>query len=537
MKKYQQTMLDKNSIENNKVAGYARVSSADQKDGYSLDSQSRLFKETAQKNGTELVKEFIIDESASGRKVRKIFTSMFDYLRDNDIHILYGEKVDRLTRNPKEVLLIQEWIEEDERNKVIAILENLTIHKYARSHDIFVWDIKVATARLYANNLSEESRKGIKEKILQGLYHGAYKPGYKTIGEKGKRILVPNENTFSLWQRIGKDYMSGEYTMKKLVQMAADIGLRSRYGKKIYKSQIESFLKDPFYHGVIIHNGEVANPNGKHVKMRSKEEFDVIQEIRIRRKSPFYTKHGYLFSKMIGCGECNGTVTSEIQKGSVYCHCNHYRGCTQKGGLREDSIESKLIDLMRVFESITDEESVEIARRVRENHQEEIKYKNDVLNNLEGSYRGLQNKIDRLYDDRLSGIVSDARWQEWNNKLQTEQKDIIDQIAKLKSQEASYFELGLNIMELARKARTIYSKRSPDEKRLLLRTMFKTITLKDKEVSYTLTEPVRKLHEKLILSENFFEPKKAFADKAKALSEAKIAMMLLRQGSNLRPIA
>jgi sulfur transfer protein SufE len=47
-------------------------------------------------------------------------------------------------------------------------------------------------------------------------------------------------------------------------------------------------------------------------------------------------------------------------------------------------------------------------------------------------------------------------WKEKNIRLQSEQKDIIDQINKLKTQEAKYFELGINILELARKAKTIY---------------------------------------------------------------------------------
>jgi hypothetical protein len=71
---------------------------------------------------------------------------------------------------------------------------------------------------------------------------------------------------------------------------------------------------------------------------------------------------------------------------------------------------------------------------------------------------------------------------------------------------------------------------------MLLKSIFKDITLKNGEITYTLHEPVRNLYERLISVKNIFEPKKAFANTAKALSEAKIATMLPRQDSNLRPI-
>lgn len=508
---------------------YCRVSSREQEEtGFSLPSQERLLSGYSENKGLTVGKIFSIAESASGSKQRKVFSEMMEYMEDEGIKILIVEKVDRLTRNLREALVVNDWLDEDEERKIHFVKQNLILHKNSKSDEKFRWDIEIVLAKKYIANLSEESKKGIKEKVMQGFYHGAYKAGYKCIGEKGKRVFVPDEETFSLWKKLGEFYMTGEYTMKRLVKASYDMGLRSRYGKKIYKSQIESFLKDPFYHGVLIHNGVVLNENGKHERMRTREEFDLIQEIRLRKKSPFYSKHIFLFSKMVECGECKGMITSEVQKGHVYCHCSHYNGCTQKKYTRQEVIEESLIGVMEVFETITDEEAQEIVSRIRQNHQEEIKYKKEVLDNLEGGYKGLQNKIDRLYDDRLSGIITDMFWKEKNIKLQSEQKDILDQMTKLKSQEAKYFELGINILELARKAKSIYENedRVEEEKRMLLKSIFKEITLKDGKVTYTLHEPVRKLYERLTLSKNIFEPKKAFTNAVKASSESKITSML-----------
>ena len=508
---------------------YCRVSTKDQEDtGYSLPSQQRLLLGYSDRKDLPIDREFLVSESASGSKQRRVFAEMMKYMEKNKIKDLIVEKVDRLTRNFREAVVVDDWLKADPERNVHFVKNNLILHANSKSDDKFRWDMEIVLAKKYIANLSEESKKGIKEKLEQGYYHGAYKAGYKCVGEKGKRIHIPDTDTFELWKNLGALYMTGEYTMSKIVKEAWNLGLRSRYGKKIYKSQVESFLKDPFYHGHLVHKGEVVNTNGKHERMRTQEEYDLIQEIRIRRKSPFYSKHTFLFSKMIECGECGGTITSEIQKSKIYCHCTHYRGCTQKKYTRQDKVEAQLTDAMRVFETITDSEAADIVRKIRANHEEEVIYKKQVLNNLEGSYRGIQNKIDRLYDDRLSDIISDNFWKSKNEKLVIEQKDIVGQLEKLKSQEAEYFEIGLNILELARKSRRIYSKRSDEEKRMILRTMFKKIELTDGKITYELIEPVRLLEERLNSVKNIFEPKKPLQKGLSRTLQSKTAAMLPR---------
>lgn len=62
-----------------------------------------------------------------------------------------------------------------------------------------------------------------------------------------------------------------------------------------------------------------------------------------------------------------------------------------------------------------------------------------------------------------------------NNRILDEQKETLAQIERLKTEEAKYFEIWLNIIDLARRAREIYERRSPDEKRLLLTHIFSNL--------------------------------------------------------------
>ena len=157
-----------------KTVLYARVSTKDQaEEGYSLSAQTKLLKDYAERKGLEITKEFAIPESASGRVERKTFAEMLDHLRINtEVKYILCEKVDRITRNFKDAVKLDEWLNEDEERQVHFIKQGLIIHKNAKSNEKFQWDIYLALARQYSNNLSEEAKKGLAQKAAEGWYPG-----------------------------------------------------------------------------------------------------------------------------------------------------------------------------------------------------------------------------------------------------------------------------------------------------------------------------------------------------------------------------
>lgn len=526
----------KNEFNFTKISvGYTRVSSKEQETGYSLDAQKRLAEEYADKNSLQIKQLYRVSESASGKKQRQVFKEMFEYARKNKVVNILVEKIDRLTRNPKEAVMVQEWLDENSENQVHCIKENFILSKDSKAHEKFMWGIKVSVGKFYIDNLSEEVRKGLNEKANQGMYPGSFKLGYLSVGDKGNKKFIKDSSTNNQVKNLLERYASGNFSMKALVHQAWDIGLRSRYGKRLHKSQIESLLKDPFYYGRFDWKGELKE--GVHTPTISKEIFDMIQEVRTRRKTPFYKQHRYLFMKMLNCGECGGLMVSETQKGIIYCHCSRYRECTQKKYERQDKIESKLTKLLSAFEKLTLEEADAVREGIRLKHQKEADYKMSVIDSLSSQYKAVQIKIDRLYDDRLSGVIDSEFWSKKNEQLLAEQKGFQEQLERLKGQEAEYFELFIDILQLAQKARSIYEneRRTDDEKRMLLRNIFTELKVRDGEVTYTLKTPVQKYSDRLNTLENIFEPENSLPTNLKHSTDARIAMMLPRQGSNLRP--
>lgn len=490
---------------------YARVSSREQEDtGYSLDAQEKLLKEYADKKELKVAKIFKITESASGKQIRRIFIEMFQYAEKQGVKIILCEKIDRLTRNLKDAAIVNDWIQADASREIHFVKENFVVNRNTRAHENLVWDMKVAIARFYTNNLSEEVKKGQKEKISQGWLPTKPPIGYKTVGEKGHKIHVIDNPAASYVRKAFEYYATGNYSLAAIREKLYEEGLRTRAGGRLAKSRMESIVKDPFYYGAMRWNDAVYS--GRHEPLISQELFDKVQSILTRKKAPHYKSHDFMFRKLMTCGECGGTITGEIQKGIIYYHCNHYRDCTQKAYTPEKTVESQILGVFKFFEAITPEEADEIKSKIRQNHAQEIEYKEKALDGLNQRYKALQRRLDVLYDDRLDGRIPVEIWELKNKEIVEEQTEIQNQIKKMKTEEAKYFEIWLNILDLARRAREIYEKRSPAEKRLLLQYIFSNLMLKDKNLMYSLSKPMevlaRRVQEKLDAEKHFRTMKK-----------------------------
>ncbi len=495
---------------------YCRVSSKEQEEtGYSLPAQEKLLTDYANRKNIEVAKVFSVAESASGAKQRKIFGEMMEYIEKHDIPVLLCEKVDRLTRNLKEAVTANDWIEVDPKRQIHFVKQNLVIHWGSKSDEKFRWDIEIVLAKKFISNLSEEVKKGQEQKIRSGWLPTKPPIGYKTIGEKGHKIHVIDPEKAPFVKKLFEYYASGNYSMKNVIEKLYVEGFRTHAGGKPVKSKIEAMLKDPFYYGAIRWN-DVLYTTGKHEPLISKELFDKVQDVRTGKKALKYTRHMFQFRKMFTCAECKGTITAEIQKGTVYYHCTHYKGCTQKRYTPEEEMEQKLFGVFKFFENITPREAELIKAKIKANHAQEIEYKESTLKSLNDRYNQLQKRLDNLYNDRLDESITMDFWQKKQKDITDEQAGIQEQIKKLKSEEAKYFEIWLNILDLSRRAREIYEKRTPEQRRILLSHIFSNLVLSDETVLYTLKAPVQKLAERVqqrIDLEKTFELKKKVATK------------------------
>lgn len=513
-----------------KAVIYARVSSREQEEtGYSLPAQQELLEKYAERQGLKVTRTFSVAESASGAKQRQTFAEMMAHMEKNGIKVLVCEKVDRLTRNFKDAVAIDEWIQKDPERQVHLVKDSLVLHMNSRSQEKLNWGVRVIFAKNYIDNLSEEVKKGQAEKIRQGGFPARSPLGYKTVGEKGRKSHVLDEVKAPFVRSAFERYATGNYSLAALRELLYEEGLRTRGGAKLSKSRLADTLGDPFYYGAMRWNDIVHS--GLHEALVSREVWDKVQMVLRGKTTPHYKRHEFSFSKKIQCGECGGTISGEIKKGHIYYSCKHGKKCGQRGTIREEVLENQLMGAFKLFEQITPAEADRIYAKIRENHTAETEYKQNALSELQKRYNALQRQLDILYDDRLAEKISQERWEEKQLKINEERAQIQAEIDRLRSEETQYFELYINIIDLARRAREIYEKRTPAERRRLLSQIFSNLTLRDKIASYSLKKPLAVLAQRVqerLDAQHKLEPQKSVVKQRSNASNVSQTDSLLR---------
>ena len=134
---------------------FARVSTKRQEnEGLSLEEiQLPNARKYAEAKGLNVIKEFKISETGGGYKARTKFQEMIEYARKNKVTDIISFRVDRVTRNFRDSVLI-----DDLRNEGVNlhfISDNLILSQDSKSADIMQWDLKVFFAKSQLESIKE----------------------------------------------------------------------------------------------------------------------------------------------------------------------------------------------------------------------------------------------------------------------------------------------------------------------------------------------------------------------------------------------
>lgn len=499
-----------------KAVIYARVSSKEQEEtGYSLEAQEKLLKEYADQHDFEIIKIYKVTESASGKQVRKTFNEMVQFVIKSEADVIICEKIDRLTRNLKDAATASDWVLGGENRQIHFVKESFVVSRNTKAHENLVWDMKVAIARFYTNNLSEEVRKGQKEKISQGWIPTTPPLGYKTIGEKGHKIHIIDPDVAPYVHKMFELYATGNYSTPSLGKKMYELGFRSRSGARVVKSKIHKLLCEPFYYGKFVWNGKEYD--GKHEPIITKELFDLVQAKLRRLSAPYHRTHDKELRGKIFCGNCRRTVTWELQKGQWYGACKQCKSqlAEDKKYVRQEAVEEALFAHIGSIAPKNDKVLEVLKKALKESHAEEIEYHDTQVRNINNSIQRIDQRIRTMYNDKLDGRIDNSFYDEKIKEFGQEKEVLVNNLKKLNSDNTEYYRVGYSIHELALRAREIYlsEKASTEERRLLLSYAFSTVHVLKGDVTpeYTkgfafLAKWMPKLNEVLELTENSENP-------------------------------
>jgi len=186
-----------------KIVAWARVSSREQREGYSLDAQLRAIHERAQREGHEIAREFSIAESAKRGADREEFNAMLAWVKQNrkreNIEGLIFHKLDRACRNMRDAVRLQEL--QDSLGIKLLFVENQFGPGAA---GLFSFNVLAATAQYYSDNLRSEVRKGQLEKCEQGWLPHTAPYGYRNDTADRAMPIKIHEINGSVVSRIFK---------------------------------------------------------------------------------------------------------------------------------------------------------------------------------------------------------------------------------------------------------------------------------------------------------------------------------------------
>ncbi|HEY4963935.1 MAG TPA: recombinase family protein [Candidatus Saccharimonadales bacterium] len=480
----------------------ARVSSKSQEDeGYSLDSQLKLLTSYFDSKGIPVIKTFKITETASKEQGRKVFHELLSFIKQNNVYHLGVEKTDRLTRNYRDALAIDDWLEANEDRRLHAVKENLLLHKNSKSDVKFMWNIHLAVAKKYTDNLREEAMKGWAEKLAQGWLPATPPLGYMTVVENGKRIHVPDPDTAGLMKQIFTKYLEPSESIASIADEMNRIGLTTRMNRPYYKSKVQKLLKNPFYIGVN-HFDDKDYP-GAQDPIIAKELFDMVQKKMHLGRPSVLKKHNPVFKNLIKCKGCGGVVTWQKQKGRYYGACQRNTdSCRGRSLLREDKLEEVILNELNKLVCPSPEIIEWVASSMREEHKDKIENRDHIITSINTQLSRIKRMDEELYDDKLSGDISREKYDDKHESFKAQKAELEARLARIDDSIANNLEKRLVILELAQKASSIYQTRTPEQKRLIITKLFKDLTASDGTVSVNYTNFSRAIAQNVIKTNN-----------------------------------
>lgn len=462
---------------------YCRVSSPEQRDGYSLDAQLDLLRSYAGQKGLEVVREIVADESAkdSGRKA---FGEMLRLCNKGDATIIVVEKTDRLTRNMRDPVAIDELIQK-RGLELHLVKESSVITRDSKASDVFVYNLNILLAKNYIDRLREEVKKGMREKARQGHWPGAAPIGYKTTSEGGRRVLMVDPLNAPIIRQLFDAYAAGKFSLKDGATYATSLGLKTRRGGKLSGSATQLILSNRLYYGLVKWAGEEFD--GSHEPLVSRKLFDQAQAMMRGRNNAKVSNADVpvAYRGLFTCGGCGCNISPYIAKGKyVYYACTGAKGC-KRSGVREEILTAAIAEKLQGLK-IRPERMIWLRQALKDilnvqarDHDEAVKLLTDRRSEIQRRKR--QAYIDRV-DNRLALDTYTELLAEW----ETETSSIDKALRAFELTQAGHYDENLKLIELADRAFELFAVANSEERLQMLKPLLSNSTITAGKVEISL---------------------------------------------------
>ena len=456
---------------------YERLSRDDNMDGesYSIGNQKKLLIKVAKEKGyTNLVHFF--DDGISGVTMdRPGFADMIQQLEQGKAAAVFVKDLSRLGRNYIEVGRLTEEFFPNHDIRLVAVSDNIDTDEGENE----LAPIRNLFNEWYARDISKKRRISNKIKGNAGEPMGQPPYGYIKDPENPKRWIV-DEEAAQVVRRIYRMTLEGVGTEQIAAKLEEDGILTPRaywHSKGINRpgkvkdlppthwnsSSVIKMLSVQEYCGDILNFKTYSKSYKNKKRLENDREnwaifkdvhepiieravFEQVQQKRGRmRKRQAKDGERSMFSGLLVCADCGSNLHFHFNQGNPeikYFNCSNYKGnrgtCGSTHYVRVDFLEQVVLGEIRRLTKYAglyeDDFLKEVIGHSRQAEETERRLKEKELKSLLARDDELDGLFERIYEDNVSGKLSDDRFAKMSRRYEEEQKELSEKIKKLRSE-------------------------------------------------------------------------------------------------------
>ena len=456
---------------------YERLSRDDNLEGesYSIGNQKKLLAKVAKEKGYTNLVHFLDDGISGVTMDRPSFVEMIRQLEQGKAAAIFVKDLSRLGRNYIEVGRLTEEFFPDHDIRLVAVSDNIDTAEGENE----LAPIRNLFNEWYARDISKKRRISNKIKGNAGEPMGQPPYGYIKDPNDPKHWIVDDEAA-QVVRRVYSMTLEGFGTEQIAAQLEKDDVLTPRAywltkgikrpgkGKqqpptKWNSSTITKILSLQEYCGDIL-NFKTYSKSYKNKKRidNDRENWVVFQDVheaiieravyeqvqqkrgKIRKRRTNNGEHN-MFSGLLVCADCGSNLHFHFNQGNPeikYFNCSNYKGnrgtCTSTHYVRVDFLEEVVLGEIRrltKFASLYEDEFVKaVIGHSQQAEQTDRKLKEKELKTLLARDEELDGLFERIYEDNVSGKLSDDRFAKMSRRYEDEQKELSEKIKKLRSE-------------------------------------------------------------------------------------------------------
>lgn len=472
---------------------YCRKSEEDEeRQILSIEAQLRELKEYAQK-----CKFIIIDtliENKSARKPgREIFNKMIQRIEVGEANAVLVWQMNRIARNHK-----------DGGNFLQLIADNLikqvdTPHKQYRNtgDDKFFMSLEFGMSTKYSDDLSDNIKRGNRQKYERGEYCGWAPMGYLNAKVNGHPNIIPDPLTSKLVIKVFEEYSTGKYSLGQMIELINKWGLKTKRGLGISKSHLHKILSNPAYYGWYRHSGEIHK--GEYETLITKELSDRVQDVLHNRSKPKKQHFDWAYAGLFDCGcDCGASIIFETKKkyykktnrSAEYSYARSSKRCGQclEKGITLNDLEKQIIE--KVEEVSIDENKWKLGLELLQaKYQCESNTQSVITENLNRLRTKIKNELDGYFKMRAREEMTAEDFKEKKDKLSLEIYQTEEKINNAMHNEKNWLELAIDFMNTAFQAKEMILSKDLNIKRTAVKKIGWNLKLKNGELVWTYQMP------------------------------------------------